>query len=502
MRQESLIIFILTIISKLFGFIRQLILSFYFGTSLTTDAYLIAIGIPSFFLTFVGAAIQTTYMPIFQEVSDTQGESEAQRFTNNLITILSVIVSFILFIVLIFPEKAIFIFAPGFNKESTKLAVDLLKVSIFSVLFVSSTFVIKGYLQMKGKILVPSIVNLLYTFIWTILVFFAGILSAKLLPYGILFASIFQLIFIIPFLKGFNFRYNLELNLNNKYIKKMLRISLPSIVTTATDQVSKIIDKNIVSYIVIGGISSITFADRILEFIQAIVVTPISIVIYPRLIKFISSDLDNFKKIISDSIEIILAILVPTSVLLAFFSTEIVSLMFGRGAFNKNSIEMTSQALFFYSFGVIGFGLREILNRGFYALKNTSTPMKNSIISVLLNTMLSILLSKKYGIGGITLATSISNILFSILLFYQLNLNVKTFISFNFIKNIFKIIFSTVLMIIFYELFNYFIADFISLNFIFDSFIMIFIYVFSLYILDYFYIKEIVSLIQHKIRGR
>ena len=141
---------------------------------------------------------------------------------------------------------------------------------------------------------------------------------------------------------------------------------------------------------------------------------------YPIIQRWLEENIKGLKSTISEAISIISLLVIPATIGAMIFSEEIVSLLFGRGAFTIEAITMTGNALFYYSIGMIAFGLRDILSRAFYALQDTKTPMINATISVVLNIFLNIIMSRYLGIGGLALATSIAAMVGTLLMFVTL----------------------------------------------------------------------------------
>jgi len=156
-------------------------------------------------------------------------------------------------------------------------------------------------------------------------------------------------------------------------------------------------------------------------FAVGVIVIALSTVIYPVLSKLASeNNMKGFKNNLSKSINIIIILMVPITIMIMDFSTPIIRILFEEGLFDSHATYLTSTALFYYSIGMLAYGLREILAKGFYSLQDTKTPVKNATISVGINVVFSIVLVKYMGIGGLSLASSISAILTTMLLFISL----------------------------------------------------------------------------------
>ena len=182
-------------------------------------------------------------------------------------------------------------------------------------------------------------------------------------------------------------------------------------------------------------------------FVQGLCVTPILTVMYPTISKMAAEDnIKGLKKTLSESISSVSLLVIPAIIGAMIFAEPVVKLLFGRGAFDNHAISMTSNALFFYSIGMLGFGLKNILSRAFYSQQDTKTPMINSAIAVFLNIILNFILSKYLGIGGLALATSISALFSTVLLFISFRKKVGSFGLKNITISIIKVLFASLIM--------------------------------------------------------
>lgn len=447
MKKTALVLMLLSVFSKILGFIREITLSYFYGASYISDAYLISVTIPGSVLGFIGIGIATNYIPLYSSIQKKESTQIADRFTNNVVNFVLIISSLIALISLIFTVPLVKLFASGFEGETLNLAVRFTRISIFGVYFSSLLYVFSGYLHTKQNFVIPALVGVPLN-IFTII---AIVLSVKfntiILAIGSVVAIASQLILLIPFVYKMGYRYSVVLDKNDKYLKRMVWLSFPVIMGVSVNQINVLVDRTIASQIVIGGITALTYANQLNRFIQVIFVMSIATVIYPMISKMaIENNIYGLKKSISQAIIGISLLIVPITVGSIIFAEPIVRLLFGRGAFDANAISMTSYALFFYSIGMLGFGLREVLSRAFYSLQDTKIPMINSIISVIINIVLNIILSKFLGIGGLALATSISAIFCTILLFISLRKKIGPFGMKNMTISFMKILCASLVM--------------------------------------------------------
>lgn len=421
MKKNAFTLMILTVLTKILGFVRDITLSFYYGASNLSDAYLISLVIPATIFDLIGTGIVTGYIPMYSSIEKEKGVEVADKFTNNISNLVISLCTLIFILGLIFTTPLVKLFASGFEGETLKLAVFFTRITLASIYFYGLTYVYSGYLQLKDNYIAPALMYIPFNLLIIISIVLSVVFGKTLLPVGSLIAVASQFIFLIPFLYKKGYRYSLVLDKRDEYLRKMIYLSIPVIIGVSVTQVNVLVDKTIASRIASGGISALTYAYRLNSFVQAIFVTSIATVIYPVFSKLVANnDLSGLKKSISEVVGAINLLVIPSTIGFMVFAEPIVKLLFGRGAFGSEAISMTSYALFFYSIGMLGYGLRVIITRVFYSLQDTKTPMLNSVIAMVMNIVLNIILSKFMGIGGLALATSISVIFCTVLLFINL----------------------------------------------------------------------------------
>lgn len=442
MKKIALLIMLLTILSKIFGLGRDIALSYFYGTSYISDAYLISITIPSVIFGFIAAGLLAGYIPMYIQIAQSNGKVEADNFTNNIISILFVICTVIILVTLPFTKQIVKVFASGFEGETLDLTIRFTRISLFAIYFTGIVSILTGYLQIKGNYIIPALIGLPLNIFVIASIFLSSKTNVLVLAIGFIIAVASQVLLMIPFMKKNNFKYKSKFDIKDKHLINMGYIALPVILGVSVDQINILIDRTLASQIVIGGVSGLNYASRLNGFVQGMFVWPITTALYPMISKMAAEkNMFGIKTIISEAITGINLLVMPATVGFMVFTVPIVSALFGRGAFDNQAIIMTSHALFFYSIGMIGFGFRDILTKAFYSLQDTKTPMINGMIAVVLNIVLNLILSKYMGVGGLALATSISGIFTTILLFRSLHQKIGQFgmkqISVSFLKILF-----------------------------------------------------------------
>lgn len=442
MKKTALMIMLVTVLSKTLGFVRDITLSYFYGASNITDAYLISITIPMVIFAFIGMGISTGYIPMYSRIEKNEGAREANRYTNNLVNVLLVVCTAIFIFGIMFTQPIVKIFASGFEGNTLSLAIRFTKISLVGIYFSGLIYVFSGFLQIKENYTVPALMG----FPFNICIILSIVISSNgdilILSIGSVIATASQLIIMMPSVYKNGYRYKFVIDYKDEYIKKMVYIALPVIIGVSVNQINVLVDRTIASSIAVGGISALNYANRLNLFIQGIFVMPIATVMYPMISKMVAEDnMKGLKKTVSQAISSINLLVVPATVGAMIFAKPVVRLLFGRGAFDSQALSMTSYALLFYSIGMVGVGLREVLSRAFYSMQDTKTPMINAAIGMVLNIILNIILSRFLGIGGLALATSIAAIFTTILLFISLRKKIDSFgmkqISISFLKILF-----------------------------------------------------------------
>lgn len=418
---------IMTILSKILGFGRELSLGAAYGTTSYSDAYIIAMNIPGVLLAILGTVISTTFIPIYYEAK-LESEKIASDFTNNILNIICIISVIISIIGFIFAEQLVKIFAVGFSGEILDIAVSFTKILLIGIIFNSINYIITAFMQSNENFIVPSLIGIPFN----IIIIISTLISAKTSPYimiyGTLIAIASQFILQLPFAHKKGFKYKFKLKIKDKYIKKIFTLVVPVLVGVSVNQVNTMVDRSLASTLAVGSISALNYSNRLNSFVTGLFITTIASVIYPTLSKLSSeNNLEKFNQYVIRSVNTIILLVIPVSVGAIVLSTPIVKVLFERGAFDSRATDMTSSALIFYSIGMVAFGLRDILGRVYYSLQDTKTPMINGAIAMGMNIILNIILVNYMGHNGLAFATSISSIVCIVLLFKNLKNKIGNF---------------------------------------------------------------------------
>ena len=416
-----------TIIAKVLGFGRELALASAYGASGVSDAFLVAMNIPAVIFTAIGTSLGTAFIPLYCEVNANKGEQSSNKFTNNVFNIVVIICIVISVIGAIFTPQIVKIFAVGFEGETLRLAIYFTRVMILGLAFLGMSYIMMAYLQVKENFIIPGFMSVPYNILIIISIIVSVKISPYLLPWGTLSL---QFLFQLPFAIKKGYRYKLYIDVKDEHLKRMLWLIAPVLIGVAVNQINTIVDRTIASTLVEGSISALNYATKLNQFVMGMFIVSISSVVYPMLSKLSSeNNKEQFNKSIITSVNTVTLLVIPISIGAIILANPIVKLLFQRGEFDVRATQMTAVALIFYSIGMIGYGLRDILGKVFYSLQDTRTPMINGVIAMVLNITLNILFVKytNMQLAGLAFATSISALFTIALLFISLRRKIGSF---------------------------------------------------------------------------
>jgi putative peptidoglycan lipid II flippase len=465
--KATFIVMLMTILSRVIGFGRDMLAAYHFGVEGSYDIYVASVAIPESVFMIVGLAISTTFIPILSEIRHNKNKDEMFKFSNNVITILSILSIFIIILGLIFTKEIVNIFVPKFTKEQIELTIFLTRITLINIILLCVNACFASILQVCEDFIVPSLLGLFFNIpIIVYLVFFAEVSIIGLTIANVL-GNLLRVLVQIPSLYKQGYRFKLYIDLRDEKLRSMIILILPVIVGAGANSINMLVDKSLASGLNTGAMASLEYSQRIVTFANTAITTSIVSVIYPLMANRLNAgDKQGFIKYLTKSIIIICLFLIPITFGMVFLSKEIVTVFYERGKFDSSAVVLTSMALFGYSLQLPFAGIRDILNSSLFSMKKTKVTTINGIIGVVINIALSIILSKYMGVLGIAIATSVSSLVIALLLLNSTKEVVGSFNISEVIIKISKIILSSTLMI----LILYFINSLLSIE---NSFIII-----------------------------
>ncbi len=408
--------------SKILGFVREMLIAAKFGSGVETDTFFIALAATSLFTSLFTQSLITTMIPVLSEIEKNEGKEGKKQHTNNLLNIVLLISFGIVILGWLFSPLVVKLLAHGFEGEQFDLAVKMMRIGMPVAVFSGVVGIYRGYLQSESMFIESSTSQFPFNFTYIFfLLFLSSFFGIKGLMVTSVLAVFSQILIQVPGIKKTNYRYEFKLDFKDVYIRKILYLVLPVLVSVAVNDLNKIVDRSLASTLAEGSISSLNYAGKLNGLVLAIFITAIATVLFPMLSKeAVKESCDSFKRLVRNGVNIVLLITIPSIIGMVILAEPTVKLAFERGAFDSIATQMTSQALIFYTLGLVGMALRTFIEKTYYSLQDTKTPMINGFIAVGLNIILNLMLIGSMKHRGLALATSISTTLTTVYLFYGL----------------------------------------------------------------------------------
>ena len=421
LKDSSVALMGVILLAKLIGILRDIVIANYFGTTNVSDAFLIALSVPTILFYLIGHALSTAYIPMYNRVKVENGEHRAQQFSNNLLTIAMAFSILIVLVLICFPRTVVKIFASGFDQETADIAIRLIRISSPSIFIMCAVNVFGGYLQANKSFLVPAAISLPRNAAIVAAVVLAASLGVNWLGYGLLTSYVMELFLLLPFMLKKGYVYKPQMNLKDDYMRQTLYVVAPIVLGVCVGQVNKIVDRSMASTIVEGGISALNYASFINNGVQEVLVTGIVTILFAKCSEYAAKqEHQKVKQKLSETLDAMILLLIPACVGVLVLVEPIVSLILCRGEFDQHSLEMTAGALRFYTLGLLFLAIRDTLVKVFYAYKETRITTIVSVTAILGNIVLNFVLGHFMGINGLALATSLSAIYSCIFLYILL----------------------------------------------------------------------------------
>lgn len=459
-------VFIITLIAKVLGLLRDIVFANFYGTNFEATAYFTAIKIPTQIVDLVlSSAIVSTFIPVFNEIMQKEGSKKANMFAGNFINIITVIATFISIIGIIFAPQIVNLLAGGFDTQTYMLTVELIRITFPMIIFTTMAFSFVGFLQSYGEFNVPAMISGISNLVVIIfLLVFNDNAGIHGVTWCIVFAWLLQLLIQLPFAKKFNYDFNSQLNFKDPNIQKVFMLALPILISTAVLPINNLVSTRLASGMEEGAVAALEYAYKLYIVISGVFTYAIGNIIFPELSRASSNnEKEEYKNIILKAIKLLTFILIPLTLGIIIYRQDIISVMYQRGEFDSMSTLKTSGALLYYSIGIIGAGIVEIMNKAFYAKQDTKTPLKVGISIIIINVILSIILGNtKLNFYGLALATSITALLNAIILTALANKKESKIISKELGIYILKVLLSAILMSVIVNLVNLALKDIIA----------------------------------------
>ena len=404
-----------TVVTRILGFLRDMVIALVFGAGMEADAYLVAFRIPSMLRRLVGeGALTVAFIPVFVEERQ-HSEERAWALTDSVITLLSILLIVMTVLGVLFTPYLVKLIAPGFDQipEKFALTTHLTRITFPYIVFISLAALAMGVLNSLQHFLSPALAPMMLNIS---LIGSAFFLCPHLdqpvvgLAIGVLLGGITQFLFQVPALLRRGFRYRLRFDYKNPAVQKIGLLLLPALFGLAVNQISVFVNTLLASYLAQGSVSYLYFSYRVVEFPLGIFGMAVATAVLPTMsAQSAKGEFNELTDTLTFALRLVLFITIPSMVGLIVLRVPIITLLFERGKFTSADTIATAQALLCYASGLAAIAGVRIIVPVFYSLKDTASPVKCAAASVALNIVCSLLLMKPLQHNGLALATSISS---------------------------------------------------------------------------------------------
>lgn len=417
----------MTMISRVFGFIRDMVTAHLFGAGAAFDAFSVAFKIPNFMRRlFAEGSFSQAFVPVLSEYQKKQSHEEVHRFVNAMGGTLGAALLVVTALGVIFAPWVVRLFAPGFETTGQRfeLAVTMLRINFPYLLLISLTAFSGAILNTYSRFWVAAFtpvflnVSMIVAALWLSPKFTAPIIG---LSWGVFIAGVIQLLFQYPFLKRINLIPRPRVNFRDPGVRRVLKLMVPALFGVSVGQINLLVDTLFASLLTVGSVSWLYYSDRLMEFPLGVFGVAISTVILPHLSRHHATQSEeSFSLTLDWALRAVLLIGVPAGVVLAVVSGPMLSTLFQYGHFDAHAVLMSRQSLTAFAIGITPFMLVKILAAGFYAKQDLKTPVRIGVVAMVANTVLNCILIWPLAHAGIALSTSLAALVNTGFLFYYL----------------------------------------------------------------------------------
>ncbi len=413
----------MTMISRILGFIRDMLFARIFGINAGTDAFFVAFKIPNFLRRlFAEGAFSQAFVPVLSDYKEQGSQQALKLFIDRTAGTLAVILFFVTVMGVIAAPVIITIFAPGFLADGTQydLAVQMLRITFPYLFFISLVAFAGGILNSHGKFAIPAFTPVFLN----ICMIAAALWLSPLMPnpivalaWGVFVAGFVQLLFQFPALNKLGLLPHLKFGFKDPGVKRILNLMLPAIFGVSITQINLLLDTLLASFLISGSVSWLYYSDRLVEFPLGLFGVALATVILPSLSKnHAANDPVEFSKSLDWALRLVLLIGLPASVGLLILAEPMLSTLFQYDEFSSSDVQSAGKSLMAYSVGLIGFILVKVLVPGFTSRKDMKTPVRIGIYAMCANMVFNLILIFPLAHAGLALATSLGAFLNATLL--------------------------------------------------------------------------------------
>ena len=414
--QSSGLVGLMTLLSRIFGLVRDMVVAQYFGASASADAFFVAFKIPNFFRRlFAEGAFSQAFIPVLSEYRSKKTEREVRQLANSVAGVLGGILFVITFLAVMGAPWLTALFAPGFMDDPAKygLATEMLRITFPYLFLISMTAFAGSILNSYGYFAVPAFTPVLLNLVliasavWLTPLFETPIIG---LAWGVFIAGAIQLFFQFPFLLKMGLLPRPRFDYQHEGVKRIFTLMVPALFGVSVSQINLLLDTILASFLQTGSVSWLYYSDRLAELPLGIFGIAIATVILPSLSRqHASQSKQEFSNTLDWALRIVILMGVPAALALIVLAEPLLTALFYYGALTQNDVFMSALSLRAYALGLLAFMLIKVLAPGYFSRQDMKTPVKIGIWAMSANMVFNLILIWPLQHTGLALATAISS---------------------------------------------------------------------------------------------
>lgn len=447
--EATIVLAVASLVSRLFGLVRDRTLAAHFGAGDVLDAYFAAFKIPDLiFNLLILGALSSAFIPIFIEYIKKNGKDEAWSLVNSLVNFGIIVLTGILLLIAVFAPHLSKLVVPGFDPDKQLMVANLMRIMLLSPLFFGLSNLAGGVLNSFKNFIVYAIAPIMYNLgIILGVIFLVPKFGYMGLAYGVVLGAFMHMLIQLPSVFGLGYRYRMHINLRHPALRQIAVLMVPRTMGIAAYQISILVNTVIASTLAVGSIAVLNLADNLYSLPISIFGISFAIAVFPTLAeRYTLKQITEFKQDFIKTLRQILYFIIPTMMLYWLLRAQIVRLVLGSGQFSWEDTRFTVSVLAFFTFGMAAQAIIPLLARSFYALQDTKTPFITSLIALVINVVMALVLIKYLNVVGLALAVSIAAIINAAILFWILDKRLEGLSIKSLVKMLTKVIASSVVM--------------------------------------------------------
>lgn len=419
--QTTMLVTLVIIASKAVGFIREMVAAHYFGTQPEYDAYVAAYALFYIPVLLLNSCITSTLVPMYTEARARRGLERADRFASNAINILALIALGVTVLMLLLAGPLVRIVYSGYEPWKVDLTAELVRIMVLTLAFNITSISLASLLNAQEKYIAAQITGFpLSLAIISAAALFAGTHGVRALAWGVFAANILQTLVLVPFMRGW-FHYRLIVDFRDRRFRHLMALAGPAVLSMAVSELNHMVDQWRASYGNPGDVSALSYGYKVITLLTGVVIVPLTTIMFSRMSRMVAEDnRRGILEIVRRSTVTIAMVMTPIIAICAVGNQDVIKALYLGGQFDLSSAAVTAGVFLFYVIGVLGFGLRDLLNRTFHAMQDTRTTMYVSAGIVVANVILNSIFHALMGVRGLALATTVSGTGGMLVLFYLL----------------------------------------------------------------------------------